>query len=370
MATQLTANPKLYIGMDIHKKSWSVHLRTDISDHKTLTIPSNCGVLYEYVDKHFKDHQVSLTYEAGCCGFSASRYFLNLGWNVVVVNPADVPRMDKQNYQKTDKIDCRNLAKQLSAGQLRGIYIPDEAQDLLKSLLRQRAETSKQLRAIKSNIKALLLYHGIEVPTDFDKPNWTKSFLQWLREIKWSHATGKICLESKLRMHDVIYQEYLQLANELRAYCRKYHKKDYNLLKSIPGVGGYLASAILAEMGDLRRFSSEAQFASYVGIVPTMRNSGGTEKIQGVTPRCRGLLRSYIIESAWVALRMDPEMQTYYRKHIGRNPKSIIVKIARKLLNRMLSIIKTGVPYQSGYSLNNGKETKKRITNNEKLELQ
>lgn len=362
MATQLTANPKLYIGMDIHKKSWSVHLRTDISDHKNLTIPSSCEVLYDYVDKHFKDHEVSLTYEAGCCGFSASRYFLSMGWNVVVVNPADVPRMDKQNYQKTDKIDCRNLSKQLSAGQLRGIYIPDEAQDLLKSLLRQRAEASKQLRAIKSNIKALLLYHGIEIPTDFDKPNWTKAFLQWLHDIKWSHNTGKICMESKLRMHEVIYQEYLQLANELRAYCRKYHKRDYDLLKSIPGVGGFLASAILAEIGDLRRFSSEAQFASYIGIVPTMRNSGGTEKIQGVTPRCRGLLRSYIIESAWVALRMDPEMQAYYRKHIGKNPKSIIVKIARKLLNRMLSIIKTGEPYKSSYSLNNGKETKTKIT--------
>ena len=154
MATQPTAIPKLYIGMDIHKKSWSVHMRTDISDHKTLTIPSNCEVLYEYVDKHFKDHEVSLTYEAGCCGFSASRYFLNLGWNVFVVNPADVPRMDKQNYQKTDKIDCRNLAKQLHSGLLKGIFIPDEAQDLLKSLLRQRAETSKQLRSIKSNIKA------------------------------------------------------------------------------------------------------------------------------------------------------------------------------------------------------------------------
>jgi transposase len=358
MATQPTATPKLFIGMDIHKKSWSVHLRTDISDHKTLTIPSSCEVLYEYVEKHFKDHEVSLTYEAGCCGFSASRYFLNLGWNVVVVNPADVPRMDKQNYQKTDKIDCRNLAKQLAGGQLNGIYIPDEAQDLLKSLLRQRAETSKQLRAIKSNIKALLLYHGIEVPKDFDKPNWTKAFLQWLHEIKWAHPTGKICLESKLRMHDVIYQEYLQLANELRAYCRKYHKRDYDLLKSIPGVGGFLASAILAEIGDLRRFSNEAKFASYVGIVPTMHNSGGTEKIQGVTPRCRGLLRSYIIESAWVALRMDPEMQAYYRKHIGKNPKSIIVKIARKLLNRMLAVIKTGERYKSSYSLNNGKETK------------
>ena len=359
MKTQPIAHPKLYIGMDIHKKSWSVHLRTDISDHKTLTIPSDCGVLYDYVEKHFQGHEVSLTYEAGCCGFSASRYFLNLGWNVLVVNPADVPRMDKQNYQKTDKIDCRNLAKQLHAGQLKGIYIPTESQDLLKSLVRQRAESSKQLRSIKANIKSLLLYHGIEIPKEYDNPNWSIAFIKWIEQIKWTHVTGKICIDSKLRMREVIHKEYLQLANELRSYCRKHHKKDYYLLKSIPGVGGYLASAILAEIGDLRRFNNETQFASYIGIVPTMRNSGGTEKIQGVTPRCRGLLRSYIIESSWVALRMDPEMQAYYRKHIGRNPKSIIVKIARKLLNRMLAVIKTEKPYHTNYSLNNGKETKK-----------
>ena len=61
-------------------------------------------------------------------------------------------------------------------------------------------------------------------------------------------------------------------------------------------------------------------------------------------------MRSYIIESAWVALRMDPEMQMYYRKHQGKNPKSIIIKIARKLLNRMLSVIKKETPYQNNYS--------------------
>ncbi len=66
MVTQLTATPKLYIGMDIHKKSWSVHMRTDISDHKSFTTPPDCAVLYNYVASHFPGYQVSLTYEAGC----------------------------------------------------------------------------------------------------------------------------------------------------------------------------------------------------------------------------------------------------------------------------------------------------------------
>jgi transposase len=349
--TQLTATPKLFIGMDIHKKSWTVHLRSDISDHKTMTIPPNPELLYNYVAPNFPDHQVQLAYESGCCGFSAARFFLNLGWEVLVVNPADVPRINKQNYQKTDKIDCRNIAKHLQAGLLKGIFIPDEDQDQLKSLVRQRADITRQLRACKSGIKALLLYHGIEIPREFDNPNWTKKFQAWLKEVSWSCNTGKVCMDSKIKTYEFINSQYLNLANELRAYCRTHLKKDYYLIKSIPGIGGYLASAVLAEVGNLRRFRNEAEFASYVGIVPMIRNSGGTENISGVTPRCRPLLRSYIIESAWVALRLDPEMQAYYRKHIGKNPKSIIVKIARKLLNRMLSVIKNEVPYQRNYTL-------------------
>ena len=61
-------------------------------------------------------------------------------------------------------------------------------------------------------------------------------------------------------------QESLGLANELRAYFREHYKKDYYLLVSIPGIGGYTASAVLADVGDLRRFT-ETEFASYVGYV-------------------------------------------------------------------------------------------------------
>jgi transposase len=346
MKTQPTAIPKLYIGMDIHKKSWTVHFRTDISDHKTLTTPPVCDVLYNYVQTHFQDHQVSITYETSCCGFSAAREFLNYGWEVKVVNPADVPRMHKQTHQKTDKTDCRNLAKQLQADQLRGVYIPGVEQDMLKSLVRQRAQVTRQFRSVKANIKSLLLYHGIQLPEQFDNPNWSRDFLLWLNTIHWTHPTGKICLDSKLRIFNAVKTEYLHLANQIRAYCRKHFKTDYYLLKSIPGVGGYLSSAILAEVGDLRRFNNQKQFASYIGLVPSIRNSGGTENIFGVTPRCRALLRSYIIESSWVALRLDPSIQTYYRKHKGRNPKSILIKIAHKMINRMLSVIKNNKPYQ------------------------
>ena len=350
MTTQITATPKLYIGMDIHKKSWSVHFRTDLFDHRGFTMPPEPDKLVKYVSDHFSDHEIFLTYEAGSCGFSAARYFKELGWQATIVNPADIPRMNKQNYQKTDRIDCRNLSKQLQAGQLRAIHIPTENQDHLRSLVRQRNNIVKQLRQEKLQIKSMLLYLGIKVPEQYDNANWSKNFLQWLEQVEWANKTATMSMHSKLRILKVLHAEYLQVANELRSYCRQHHKKDYYLLKSIPGIGGYLAAALIGELGDIRRFSNEKQFSSYIGMVPAMRNSGNTESTLGITPRSKHLVRSYLIEAAWVAIRRDPEMQAYYRSHFGKNVKNVIVKVAHKLVKRILSVIKNERPYQINHT--------------------
>jgi transposase len=354
MQSQITAIPKLFIGMDIHKKSWTVHLRTDLFDHKGFCMPSDASKLVDYINTHFSDHEVLLTYEAGCCGFSAARYFLNVGWTVKVVNPNDVPRSDKQLYQKTDKLDCRNLCKQLQRDQLHGIYIPTEPEEQLKSLLRQRNQVVKQLRKAKSHIKGLLLFHGITIPDQFDNPNWSHEFLVWLKTIQWAHSTGTACINSKVRILEMLKNEYLQTSNELRAYCRKYYKRDYYLLKSIPGIGGLLAAAIIAELGDIRRFNNEKEFSSCIGLVPGIHQSSESNLTMGLTPRCKSLLRSYLIESSWVAIRTDPEIQAYYRKHVGKNPKNVVVKVAHKMCCRILSVIKNETPYQINY-----KSTKK-----------
>ena len=350
MKTEVTAVPKLYIGMDIHKKSWSVHFRTDLFDHRGFTMPPEANRLADYVQHHFAEYEVSITYESGCCGFSAARYFKELGWHTTIVNAADIPKMNKQNYQKTDRIDCRNLSKQLQSGQLRAIHIPTESQDHLRSLVRQRNNIVRQLRQEKLQIKSMLLYLGIKVPEQYDNPNWSKNFLQWLEQIDWTNATATMSMHSKLRILKVLHTEYLNVANQLRSYCRQHHKKDYYLLKSIPGIGGYLAAALLGELGDIRRFDNEKQFSSYIGMVPAMRNSGSSESTLGITPRSKTLVRSYLVEAAWVTIRRDPEMQSYYRSHFGKNVKNIIVKVAHKLVKRILSVIKNERPYTVNYT--------------------
>ncbi len=319
--------------------------------HKTYSMPAKSSDLFEYIEKNFPNHEVYLVYEAGCCGFSVARYFLNLGWHVLVVNPADIKTGNKEKYQKTDALDARNLSNQLKAGTLVGINIPTEAEDQFTSLARHRTQVTKKLRQTKSHIKSLLLFHGIKIPEQYDNSNWSNGFVEWLEGLKFSTVCGDLALQGKIRMYKFIKSEYLLIANQMRAYCRKHHAEVYYLLKSIPGIGGYLAAVIIAECGDLNRFNTEGQFASFIGIVPGMYNSGGGEKCLGITPRSRSQLRSYLIEAAWIAIRKDPEMQDYYRKHVGKNAKNIIVKVAHKMSRRILSVVKKQTPYQVNINL-------------------
>lgn len=345
MEIQITAMPKLFIGLDIHKKSWTVHFKTDISDHRGFTMPALPGKLMEYVSLHFPDHRVIICYESGSCGFSAARSFVREGWETVVINPADLPRIQKHQFQKTDRIDCRMLSAALQKNQLKAIHIPSVEQDELRSLVRHRNTVVKQVRQVKLQIKSMLLYHGVAIPEMYDNPNWSKAFQQWLHDLNWSHPPARFSLHSKLRLLQVLHKEYLSSANELRAYCRRAHKKDYYLLKSIPGIGGYLAAALIGELGDSRRFTNEDQFCSYIGLIPSIRNSGNTDSTMGITPRSKTLLRSYLIETAWVAIRLDPEIQAYYRRYFGKNMKSVIAKVAHKMAKRILSVVKNGRPY-------------------------
>ena len=114
------------------------------------------------------------------------------------------------------------------------------------------------------------------------------------------------------------------------------------------GIGPIVASGILSELGDLRRFNNMKHLAGYVGLCPGIYQSGGTIRHTGVSIRAHRLIRSYFIEASWQAIRTDPVMQGYYRKHQGKNVKSVIVKVARKLLSRTLAVIKTGTPYEIG----------------------
>jgi transposase len=259
-----------------------------------------------------------------------------------------VPRNNKQDWQKTDRIDSRNLSKHLSDGNLKGIFIPDEEQEQLRSLFRRRVHLARQLRTIKSHIKSQLLYYGIKLPEAYDNPNWSRAMKTWIANIKWKYSSAAESMKSRLKQLEFIWYEELHISNELRFYCRKHYRKDYYLYKSIPGIGGITAAGILSELGDIRRFERLDELAAIVGLVPGIYQSSENKINLGLTRRSNSQLRSLLVEASWVAVRTDMALQQYYRQHAHKEPNQAIIKVAHKLLNRMRGVIKSGIPYQPG----------------------
>ena len=349
MPTNIATTPKLFIGMDIHKKSWKLHFATDISVGSTLSFAPNAESLRSYVDKHYEDHEVAIAYECGCCGYTAARDFIDFDWDTYIVNPADIPKPSKMGVVKTDKIDARNIALQLRAGNLKKLIIPTVERECLRNLTRRRTQVIRRVRKIKLQIRSLLLYHSLPIPEEYDNANWSKNFISWLNDFEWNFNTIDSAFGSMLEELKFLDAQLKKLSNDMRRLAKIYNTDDYELLRSVPGIGGLTAAYIISEIGDIRRFNSLKQFASYVGLVPNVYGSGDNVRSYGVNPRGNKTVRSLLVESSWVAIRKDPVLQKYYRKHATNgNGKAAIFKTSRKLLNRIYAVIKTETKYEIG----------------------
>lgn len=110
MQTQFTkktdfSNQNFYIGLDVHKKSWHVTILTDGIELKAFSQPPYANILADYLHTNYPGGNFFSAYEAGFCGYSAHRQLCCRGINNIVVNPADIPRMNKELVYQTDKLD-------------------------------------------------------------------------------------------------------------------------------------------------------------------------------------------------------------------------------------------------------------------------
>ncbi len=117
--------------------------------------------------------------------------------------------------------------------------------------------------------------------------------------------------------------------------------------RSAPGIGP-LSSRILAnELGDMSQFANERQLFSYTGLTPSEHSSGDTIRRGHITRQGNPRVRHILCESAWAAIRKDKDLRTFYeRLYPKTGKKKAIVAVARKLVGRLRSAFRQGVPYR------------------------
>ena len=158
---------------------------------------------------------------------------------------------------------------------------------------------------------------------------------------------GNLVLAETLDTAEFLRKKLLRINRELRRIgCDSEHAPKLKLLQSIPGIGLITSITLLSEMEDIMRFKNLNQLCSFVGLVPTTKSSGDKERTGKITPRSNRFLRSSIIESAWIASGKDPSLAYSFSQLCKRmQPHDAIIRIAKKLLNRIRYVIKNETEY-------------------------
>lgn len=343
-------NQDFFLGIDVHKNSWKVTVRTNKMELKTFSMNPSPQELYRYMSKRYPGGNYHSVYEAGFCGYWIDCELKRYGIKNIVINPADVPTTQKEKSAKTDKVDSRKLARQLENGTLRGIYIPDEFHQQLRSLCRLRFKVVQSQTRLKNRIKGHLAFYGYAIPGHDELSHWSCGFIRWLKSLEFSYAMGgdylRLCIE-ELESHRRRLVEILRL---LRKYCKQYGiQEEVKNLRRVPGVGFVTAMTLYGELMEMSRFRSIDHLASYVGLVPSISASGERESTLGLSFRRNRYLRYLLIEGAWVAVREDPALGYVFSQLIKRMTKQkAIIRIAKKLLNRIRYVWKHKEAYACG----------------------
>jgi len=339
----------VYAGIDIHLKSWKITIMLEGREHKTFSQDPSAETLWNYLKKNFPGANYYSAYEAGFCGFHAHREPEKFGVSNIVVNLADVPTTDKEKKQKEDKRDSGKIAKSLKNGELSGIYIPSKGMEELRGMVRYRKTLVKEIARNKNRIKSFLYFNGIEIPIALGTASrhWSGKFTQWLKTIKMATPYGDLVLDETLDTTEHLRGKLLKVNKELRKInCDSGYSNRSKLLQSIPGIALIMSITLLSEMEDILRFKNLDQLCSFVGLVPTTKSSGGKEKVGKITPRSNRFLRGNIVESAWIASRKDPSLAYSFNELCKRmQPHEAIIRIAKKLLNRIRYVMKNEKEY-------------------------
>ena len=345
------SNLHLYIGIDVHKKQWSVSIFTDAAHHRTFSQPATPSALRTYLDHHFPGAPVTCAYEASKFGFWICRELNSYGYHCLVVNPSDIPTSNKESSNKTDPSDSRKIGKALRAGLLTGIHIPDPVTEGDRQLFRYRKKLKGDLTRVKNRIKDKFLFTGKSIPPEFDNANWSKAFLKWIREVELPDIGTRLTLNHLLEQYDFLYRHLLKVSIEVRKLQRECrYKKPAKLLRSIPGIGPLTTVELLCEIEDIHRFSSFKKFNGFIGFKPGSHSSGERDWKGRLTHRRHKALRSSLVECAWMTIQKDPVMLQRYNELKQRlTGKRAIVVIARKLLSRIYAVLKSEKPYELNY---------------------
>lgn len=339
---------RIFVGIDVHLRSWTISIYMDDIVLGTKSFPPSAKILGSFLRKMYPGCEYLSVYEAGYSGYWVHEALEKEGIKNIIVNPADVPTKDKEKRKKTDKVDSRKLGKSLRNNELEGIYIRSKEVQEDRSLVRMRHRMVKKQTSCKNQIKGMLSFFGIFLSEEKLYSHWSKKYIDWILEESKGTTGSSLSLRNLVEELMCLRKIIAQITKQIRALSNEERYKEMvSLLRTIPGISVLTAMVILTEFGDMNTYSSTDKLCSYVGLLPNEHSSGTKESRSGIIKRGNKFLKKVLIESSWVSVRKDPALLLAFMNYKKRciSTKAII-KISRKLLNRIRYVLINKKPYE------------------------
>jgi transposase len=259
---------------------------------------------------------------------------------VVVSNPLRTRAIAEAKI-KTDRVDALVLAELLRADYLPSVWRPDPATQRLRQITSRRASLVGQRTGAKNRLHAVLHQRLLHAPVqDLFGPRGRA----WLAALELD-AIDRTCVESELRLLDALEREVEQMTRLLVE--QGFLDPRVPLLLTLPGVDVTVAQNLLAALGDVTRFPNGDRAASYLGLVPSTRQSADHCYHGPITKRGRSQARWMLVQAAQQVGRHPGPLGVFFRRLAHKKNRNVaVVATARKLVTIAWQMLRTGEPYR------------------------
>jgi transposase len=329
-------NNTIYIGIDLHKKlqTWVILGQENNIKLLTKTYPVTKIHIAEACTQAKRFGQTMIALIEPVCGWIwVVKELRSYGIEVHISNPRKI-RMIADSLKKTDEEDAYTLARLLKTGDVYESYECTEETRKHRSLSRERCFLVNTRASLKTRLESIVTRDGNHEFGPMKKHRTS---------ISVTNDEVKIHLTAIQSMDAVIQQVEKQIESNTA-----YKKDEIARLITIPGVGIVSANVIVSEVGDFTRFKKPEHLASFAGLVPRERSSGGKQKLGSITHTGSPYLRHILVETA-MRIRDTEKTTSLYAFYKRIKQKSGAMKarvaLARKLLTVMWFMMKNKKEY-------------------------
>ena len=241
------------------------------------------------------DRPVAAVYEAGPTGFALARVAEQRGLDIRVVAPGSIPRAPGDRV-KTDRRDAKRLVRLFAAGELRIAFVPSEADERFRDLVRCIEDARKDLMRARHRLSKFLLRRGQRFPGKA----WTQPHERWLcaAALRGSALAGDIRGLPVLRCRGSRSAARRLIGVLEAAVPESSHAETVARLRCFRRIDTLTAAGLCAEVGDFHRFPKPALLSGFLGIVPSEYTSDEKRTQGQITKAGPPNARRLLVEAA------------------------------------------------------------------------